>query len=247
MDNEKLQVVFPEGSNRAELVILEGKSHISELDVLAPIKTGLSGVIGSPYEYLLRRKYSAQFEINRCVLIVDRENVSILLVVNDNDQYLKGEVLGQLTKHPKFIEFGINSGKNWDVNELGQFLKMNRVFFPDKSANMTLVAQLKNFVADINIKAEREKSENGSFKDNYSGLVSTNLPGAFMVNLPIFKGVPAEQLEVEFFCSVSGRSIELQLFSPGAVSLLEEIRDKVIDEQIALFRELAPDIAIIEK
>jgi hypothetical protein len=246
MDNEKLQVVFPEGSTVAELVIREGESQ-NILDLKPPVKVNLSGVIGSPYEFLQRRINRGQFEIDRCVLIVDREDVSMLLIINDNDEYLKGSVLGQLTKHPKFTEFGINSGKSWDVNELGQFLKMNKVFFSDKTANMTLVAQLKNFVADIAVKAEKEKNENGSFKDNYSGLVTTNLPGSFLVNLPIFKGVPAEQLEVEFYCSVNGRSIELQLFSPGAVQLLEEMRDEVIDEQIKLFRELAPDIAIIEK
>ena len=246
MKNENLVVQFPENSNTATLIIREGQAK-KMLDPKEPIKVDINGVIGAPFEWLTKRLTSEQFEQKRSFIYVDREKISIELIVNEHDDYLRGSVLGKLEMHPKFKEFGINSGKGWDVNELGQFFKMNRVFFADRSANMQLVSQLKNFVADINIKAEREKNENGSFKDKYSGLVSTNLPGAFMINLPIFKGVPAEQLEVEFYCSVNGRQIELQLYSPGAVQLLEELRDSVIDAEIAKFRELAPDIAIIEK
>jgi hypothetical protein len=50
-------------------------------------------------------------------------------VTNDNDEYLKGVVTGELMQNPKFIEFGINTGKFWEPNEFGQFFKMNRAFF----------------------------------------------------------------------------------------------------------------------
>ena len=48
---------------------------------------------------------------------------------------------------------------------------MNRAFFPDKTANMKLVTELKNFEATVNSKVEKQKSEKGDFKDNYSGVV----------------------------------------------------------------------------
>lgn len=34
--------------------------------------------------------------------------------------------------------------------------------------------------------------------------------------------------------------------SPGAQATLEDIRDKVLDEELAEIREIAPEIAIIE-
>lgn len=91
------------------------------------------------------------------------------------------------------------------------------------------------------------KSEKGDFKDNYSGVVMSNLPEAFTLLIPIFKGMPSETIEVEFYASVNGRDVSLQLVSPGSCQLLEDLRDKVIDDEVAKIRELSPDIAIIEQ
>ena len=206
------------------------------------------GVIGAPVEFLELRRYDSE-QINplRCHVLVDREQVSITLITNEDDEYRRGRIVGKLTTHPKFSEFGINAGKGWEPNELGQFFKMNRAFFPDKTANMKLVTELKNFEATLNSKVEKQKSEKGDFKDNYSGVVMSNLPEAFTLQIPIFKGMPAETIEVEFYASVNGRDVTLQLVSPGACQLLEDLRDRIIDVQVARIRELSPEIAIIEQ
>ena len=125
-------------------------------------------------------------------MIVNKEKLSILLVINENDGYLKGNILGKLEQHPKFIEFGINSGKDWDPSQLGQFFKMNRFYFADQSENMSLVSILKNFEAKIDSTIEKQKLEEGSFKDNYSAVVTSNLPGTFKLKIPLFKGGEAE-------------------------------------------------------
>lgn len=54
-------------------------------------------------------------------------------------------------------------------------------------------------------------------------------------------------IEVEFYASVNGRDVTLQLVSPGACQLLEDLRDRIIDEQVTRIRELAPEMAIIEQ
>lgn len=112
---------------------------------------------------------------------------------------------------------------------------------------MELVSLLKGFEAKIESNIERERKENGSVKDNYSKVVQSNLPDTFTVRLPIFKGTPAENLDVELYASVDGRDVTLSLVSPGACQLLEDMRDKVIDEQLAEIRQLCPGIVIIEK
>lgn len=248
MENEKLQVVLGQGVTKAELVVRE-VSEVNELEVKAPIRVDLSGTIGAPLEFLTKR-LSEEDQINqkRCHVLVNRENLTIKLVICEDDQYKEGKVLGTLQKHPKFKEFGINDNAYaWDPNELGQFFKMNRAFFPDKSENMKLVTDLKNFEAKVNTTIEKQKADNGSFADNYSGVVTSNLPGAFKLRIPLFKGRPAEDLEVEFYASINGRSVKLYLMSPGACQALEDLRDKVIDEQLDAIREIAPEIAIIEQ
>ncbi|NCB42889.1 MAG: hypothetical protein EOM59_09740 [Clostridia bacterium] len=248
MDSDKRVVVnIPEGTTQAEVTLREGEA-VKQLAPKAPVKIDLSGVIGAPVEFLEKRLSEAdQINPKRCHVLVDREKVSIALITSENDEYTTGKIVGKLQTHPKFIEFGINSNKSWEPNELGQFFKMNRAFFPDKTANMKLVTELKNFEATVNSKVEKQKSEKGDFKDNYSGVVMSNLPEAFTLLIPIFKGMPAETIEVEFYASVNGRDVSLQLVSPGACQLLEDLRDKVIDDEVAKIRQLSPDIAIIEQ
>lgn len=178
-ENKKVVVNLPEGTTQAEIIVREGEAP-AVLDPKAPVKIDLSGVIGAPVEFLELRRYDSE-QINplRCHVLVDREQVSITLITNEDDEYRRGRIVGKLTTHPKFSEFGINAGKGWEPNELGQFFKMNRAFFPDKTANMKLVTELKNFEATVNSKVEKQKSEKGDFKDNYSGVVMSNLPEAF--------------------------------------------------------------------
>lgn len=247
LENKKVVVNLPEGATQAEITIREGAAE-KLLDPKAPVRIDLKGVIGAPVEFLTRRRSEAeQINPKRCHVIVSRENVSITLITNENDAYTSGSIVGQLTPHPKFTEFGINRATFWEPNALGQFFKMNRAFFPDKAANMRLVTALKNFEASVDSKIEKQKSEKGDFKDNYSGVVMSNLPEAFALRIPIFKGTEAEDIEVEFYASVDGREVRLQLISPGACQLLEELRDKVINDEIAAIRELSPEIAIIEQ
>lgn len=199
-ENKKVVVNLPEGTTQAEIIVREGEAP-AVLAPKPPVKIDLSGVIGAPVEFLELRRYDSE-QINplRCHVLVDREQVSITLITNEDDEYRRGRIVGKLTTHPKFSEFGINAGKGWEPNELGQFFKMNRAFFPDKTAQ-----------------------------------------------IPIFKGMPAETIEVEFYASVNGRDVTLQLVSPGACQLLEDLRDRIIDVQVARIRELSPEIAIIEQ
>jgi hypothetical protein len=123
---------------------------------------------------------------------------------------------------------------------------MNRAFFEDKNECMRLVTALMNFEADVNVKMERAYKENGNRTDNFAQVVNSNLPDGFTLKISIFKGMPAETLEVETFASVDGRDVSFVLLSPGANQTLEDLRNKVIDEQLDQIKEIAPDIAIIE-
>lgn len=142
------------------------------LEPKPPVKTNLFGTIGAPFEYLIKRVETGQFTQERSHLIVDREKVSLTLIINEDDEYERGVISGLLESHPKFIEFGINTGKVWTPIELGMFFKMNRAFFPDKKNNMQLVTDLMNFTATVNNKLERGIKENGNQMDNFMQVVT---------------------------------------------------------------------------
>ncbi|MCL1933562.1 MAG: hypothetical protein FWF53_07115 [Candidatus Azobacteroides sp.] len=245
-EDKKFVINIPEGTCGFEAVIREGEA-VKPLEPKAPVKTDLSGVIGAPVEYLEKRVNTNQFTQERSHLIVEREQITLTLIINEDDDYLRGKIEGKLEFHPKFEAFGINTGKIWAPSELGMFCKMNRSFFTDKAVNMKLVTDLMNFTAIVNHKIEQGVKENGNQTDKFEQTVNSNLPEKFTMTIPIFKGMPAETLEVETFAKINGREVSFMLISPGANQTLEEIRDKAIDRQLERIREIAPNIAIIEK
>lgn len=248
MKPENLNVYLPEGIDRAEVVIREGDAA-KVLDPKPPVKTNIEGVLNAPFEYLSKRLNAepVQFDQKRCHVLVDREHLSIKLIINDHDEYTRGFVQGRLEQNAKFLEFGINTGKVWTPTELGLFIKMNRSFFTDKAAAMSLTTELMNFKATVDAKLERSLQETGSKTDNFSQVVNSNIPASFKINIQIFKGHPVEELEVETFAQIDGRNVAFILISPGANDSLEATRDRAIDYEIEAIKELAPDIAIIEQ
>ncbi len=247
MENEKLQINFAPGQTHAEIVIREG-SAIKKLDPKPPVKSSLYGVIGVPAEYLAKRVATEQFTQERSHLLVNREDIRLTLVINEDDEYKSDTIAGKLEFHPAFVSFGINAGKVWTPAELGLFFKMNRAFFPDRAASMALVSELMSFTAQVQNKIERPVKENGDRTDNFAQLVNSNLPASFTLNIPIFKGMPAETLEVEtVVAKIDGREVSFVLLSPGAQETLESIRDKAIDAELDKIRKIAPNIAIIEQ
>jgi hypothetical protein len=245
--NNRIEVRLPENyaGGTVEVVLREGQA-VRQLDPMAPVKTKLSGVIGVPAEYLKKRVWTGQFTQERSCLTVNREEILLSLIINEDDEYLRGQIDGKLDFHPKFIEFGINTGKIWTPTELGMFCKMNRAFFPDREANMKLVTDLMNFTATVNNKIEKSARENGDRTDNFAQLVNSNLPPSFALRIPLFKGMGFEMLEVETCARIDGRAVAFALLSPEANHMMEGIRDKVIDTQLEQIREIAPNIAIIE-
>ncbi len=246
-DNKKINVTIPEGASTVEVILREGEAA-PQLEMKAPVKTDIRATVGAVVEYLTKRVGTEQFPQERAHLLVDRESVSLCLVINEHDEYLRGTIVGKLEFHPAFKAFGINNAeKIWTPTELGLFFKMNRAFFPDRAANMKLVTDLMNFKATVDNKIERSVKENGDRTDNFVQTVNSNLPASFALNIPIFKGMPAETLEVETFARINGREVAFILMSPGAQETLEVIRDGVIDAELAKVREIAPNIAIIEQ
>lgn len=244
MSENKLNVVVPRDYNGTpiEVVLREGKAPVA-LDPKEPMPVNITGTIDSPLKWLEKRV--GLMDQKQANITVDRDNMKISLVDKETDFYNNG-VCGILQLSKEMKEFGINTDKVWEPNKLSLFIKMHRAFFTDKSQNMQLVSTLKNFKAKVNQDIERSKEENGSKVDNYSQVVDSNLPKSFKLFIPLFKGFPCEEIEVEIYADVDGRDVSLSLVSAGANEAIEDYKNKVIDEQLDAVREVAPEIVIIE-
>lgn len=247
MENEKLSVNFAPGQTVAELIIREGQAP-QPINPKPPVKTDITGTLGTVAEYLSKRVNSGQFDEKECHIIVDREALSIKLIVNEFDEYKRGTVVGKLEAYGKFKEFGINTDKAWSPKELARVIKMNRSFFESKEEAMKLTTVLNNFTATVNQKVEKMATEKGDTTDNFSQVVNSNLPESFFITMPIFKGSKKETFEVEtVVAKIDGREVSFTLISPGANDTLEKIRDKAIDDELVKITSISKDIVIVER
>ena len=248
MDPEKLNINFADGEGVKELIIREVNTVVEDkLPVLEPDKVEISGNITAIFAFLEKRWNAEDSQVDHCRthILVDRDNLQMTLVVNETDKREKKTVVGTIQLSRQYTAFGVNK-KLWESTDLGNFFRINRSYFEKKETNMSLVTLLKRFTAKVNTEVEREEKDNGSVTDVYRKVVDSNLPEAFAVKIPIFKGTQPEVFSIEIIAHVEGKHAVLELISPDAEAIVEEVRDKLIDEQIEKIKDLAPEIPIIE-
>lgn len=235
-----------DGSKPVEVIIRKGEAT-KQLNPKAPNVIAITGVIRSPFAWLQKRvSESDQVDQKTCFIEVDKDEYTIRLIVDEKNA--EGTIIvGKLELSPIFKQFGINSGKKWSPQELGEFFKMNRSYFPSKETNMKLVSLLRNFTAKVDSDVEQTKDQKGSHSNLYRQTVISNLPEEFKVCLPVFKGGEAQEIVVETYADVDGGSVSLTLVSAGANEFRDEQVDKQIDSVIESIIEIAPDIVIIYK
>lgn len=248
-DQERITVNIENytGEKPVEIILREGRAPqpVEPLETKAPIKVDISGVISTPLDWLEKR--ISEIDQKKANVLVDREDMTITLTVNEDDPYKKGVVKGTLELSEVFSKFGINnSERGWEPAKLGQFLRLNRSVFPNKESCMVLVSKLKNFTAKAKAEIQKQRDPSGSMANVYRQEVESNLPKSFDVNLSIFKGTAKSMIEVEFDHYVMNGEVMLQLVSPGANEMAEEYRDGCLDDVLENIRELAPEIAILE-
>lgn len=232
------------GSKPVEVIFREGVAG-KALDEKAPLSIDVTGVITNPVSWLEKRV--DLIDQHNANVLVERDEMKITLTVNEDEPYLKAQIIGKAEFSKIFIDFGINDPqKGWTPAKLGQFLRLNRALFNDKEECMKLVSSLKNFTAKAKSEIEKQRDPSGSRADVYRTQVESNLPKSFTICLPIFKGKEKTTIDVEFDHYLSEGEVFLQLVSPGAKEMADEWKDRVIDDEIRKIRELAPDIAILE-
>ncbi|MFB5946087.1 hypothetical protein [Albibacterium profundi] len=233
MSNQKIDVTV----NGTELTIREGKAP----EIHEPKNLIVNGVLDSPLRYLHKRLKA--FPETECHIIVDREKLSIKLVCNERF-HVDTVITGSLQLHPDFTKLGINNGEYLTAFELADKFKMNRSLFETQNAAMEIVSKLKNFKAKVAKEIEKTTNDRGSQRLLQDQVVNSNLPENFNLNVPLFKGMGKEIIEVEV--NVNPNDLSCTLISPAANDLIQYHRDLAIDSQLDQIVELAPGIVIFE-
>ena len=242
--NPTIVMHLEKGDNTAKAMILHGNAP-KQLDNLAPVKVEISGTIFAPLEFLKKRV--GDIDQHKAHILISRDNLRIHLVFDESDAYNIGNVVGELKLSKIFQQFGINTDKQWEPEQLGQFLKLNRTYFASREENMKVVNALKTFNAKVNQTVDRETKENGNRAFSFRQAVDSNIPESFKLRLPVISGENPNEIDVETYATIDGAHVSIALQSPGANDIVENIRTNYIDEIKEQLSAIAPEIVIIEQ
>lgn len=236
MEEIKVNVV----ADNNEIVIRTGQA----LPLKEPTSVNMLGFINSVSEYLKKRiKGINQKE---CFIEVYEKGV-IKLIVSEHSAY-KDEISGTILLNQDYQEFGINDPeRKYSLRQLADFIKMRRIFFDDKDITKKLVADLMNLKGKVNKEMEKFEDAKGNKNIRFEQVVTSNVPAAFTLAMPIFKGDKIRKFNVEVNIVPRDLDMDCYLESVEANDIIREYKVTVLAEQLKEIQTIAPDIVIIYK
>jgi hypothetical protein len=220
------------------LTIREGKA----LELKEPVKVSVTGIMGSVSQFIEKRFQT--FSFLKAHVIVNRDDMFVKLVVNEEDHY-QTTITGSIQVSPEFSKWGINQDKRYHSHELALKIKMSRYQFVSLEKAAELVNVFQNLKAKVNREIEHADNNRGSLKKNFSQIVTEmTIPEKFEIITPIFKGDEKRTIPVEIV--IEPESLTCSLISPDAVDIVARERDNMINAEIAKIVAIASDLAIFE-
>lgn len=220
-----------------EIVERQGKA----LELKEPVKLVVDGDINAVIDYLETRHET--FDHKKSVILFDRSNLTIKFIESQNDFY-STEIKASLKYNPKFLEFRINTGEYQAPQKLSEFYKMNRSCFFDISDAGILAGQLKNINAKISKEVDKQNDNRGNIRDLKATTAETNVAKTFKLNIPVFKGLDKQVLEVELYFDPD--SLNFACVSPMVNDSIEQYKETVFNDLKKHIKGLYKEITIIE-
>lgn len=214
------------------------------LDEKEPRKLeNIIGAIQTPLEFLTKRKGLESIDLNKSHIEYDFEKFNIVLICNEDSHY-SNTITGKMIATEVLKKLSINTGKRWDCFELADFFRLNRSIFVSLGDAAKLVTLLNNFKAKVDKEIEQNKDNRANYNLLKRQVVESNLPDSFKLSLPIFKGQPKVDIEVEV--DIDPQSLDCVLISPQLADILQRNTELIINEQLEQIKELCPELPIIE-
>lgn len=224
-----------------------GEVHIythQGCDEIYPKKAeDIIGAINTPLEYLIKRHELEGVDKEQTHIKFSYEDSKIILVLNEYDHY-SPEIIGKMIKTDVLKNLHINDGTGWTCLDLAAFFRLNRTIFQDKDACAKLVTQLNNFEAKVNKETKIKTDDRANYDVAKRQVVESNIPKDFILEIPVFKGLPKKIIKVEV--DISPQSLDCILISPDLADFIEGIVEETINKELDAIKELCPELPVIE-
>lgn len=228
MKAEEPQIKFDlatltEGDNTRTLFVREGQAP----EIKPPAQLAYAGRLDTPQLFMASKR--SNYDPLQCTFVVNAETLSVALYATEKDRNSADTIKGGLVLSDVIKQFTLNAATRWTVANLIELVKRMRPYFATQEEQLALLKNLRNWNVSVAKIYQDTKDENqqGNAKVSIETKVEgVNLPN-FTLFAPVFKGYPAENIEVEFGVDASGSGVTLYLDSPT-----------LLDRQLAYSREL---------
>jgi hypothetical protein len=217
-----------------ELIIRQGDA----LPLKEPVKISIDGQLSSILNYLIN---NTDHITPRSMIVVNRDFKKITYYEDPQNVY-GSIVIGILHLSKEFKLFGINSGDSMTTFEIADLIRMNRSCFEDKTKAAELVTILRSFKAKVDKDVENSDDKRGNITLLRRQAVESNLPGSFNINIPLFKGMGKEIIEIEI--DINPDDLTCSLVSPQAAEIIQTITDGLIEAQLKDLKKYTSDYSI---
>jgi len=225
----------PENFEERKQILVVGNIDVPYVHLSKPSKTLIS-----EQELLMFRNLDDV--IHESYLQIDIDKMCIKFHENAGKEY-QSIYSGSLKMDTVFIDLGINDNSvSYTPFSLAEKIKRYRSFFESKTDAMKLVSVLRDFEAKVNKEVEAKADERANKRVLLAQTVTTNIPEAFKIKAPIFKGVDPVLFEVEI--SIDPTNLQCLLVSPDANDIILQKKNEVLKEQERKIGELWPDLRI---
>jgi len=235
IENLNLQTDQPE----VKVILMHGEHE--EIRDERPGSYNISGVITAPLDWW--KIHSGNINHDEALILYSISKRSICLRTELFLQHSGVCVEGKFSESNALEQLRI--GKQWDLQDLATFIRINKRIFPDKQAADQLRKTLSKFKASVQKEYEENKEWNGNKKMLIEHKVQHDLPEKISVSVPLF--THSEQpttFDLFFEVSDSDSGFRLKFLSPN----LNEIIEKSVREQFApilsKFNDIIPVIQI---
>lgn len=230
---EKIELKLDGVTN--ELTIRQGEAA-DPLPLKEPEILAITGDIHSVANFIKAREsgHSSQFiDKNKAIVLVDKDGKKITLELDPENHY-GATVIATLETSKELKQFGINTTTRYGRKQLLDLLRFNRLFFEDKNEHAKIIEKLYK----LRIKSQTEIEQESSNQGNKKSLVEVKVIDdngfipVFKMTIPLFKGFPAQNIEVEICYDVLNGDISFWLEGIGLKETMESQIDGIFNTEL---------------
>ena len=203
-------------------------------EVLQPKQMVVDGNFYSVSSFLQQRgKGIGWQEVNEksAVVTCDKEKLTIQYESDPNDR-LQTIVTGKAQYSPELEQFGINTGKMFNREQLVKLIRFGRMYFPNKVQHEELLKAYQQFEAKAQKEISQSSDNRGNAARNYNKQVSTNVPTDFALEIPVFKGEPKEKFFIEICIEDSDAGVRFWFESVELAELIEKRKEDMFAREL---------------